>query len=102
MSARSNVSPPGPWILFRPELPNVPGAFDRNAAVLNHCASDGLPTWESAMTSGRSLLIPVSELSLPVLVLNQNPVRLVIIADDSHLLRIRFAQRSVNCGLNAT
>ena len=34
----SNVASPGPRIVFRPRVPNVPGALSRNAALLNQAA----------------------------------------------------------------
>src|SRR5438552_17618132 len=102
ITATSQVKAPGPCRLLRPELPNVPSALERNAAVLNHWLSDGLVIFESAITSGRSAPMPVSELSLPADALNQNPVRLVTMAEVSQFPKRRFAQRPARRGLSAT
>ena len=61
---KSKVARPGPRRMSRPESPNVPGALNANAAVLNHSASWaafvrpparlGLPT-----RSARSAPIPL-------------------------------------------
>ncbi len=88
-SEKSKAAKPGPCRKLRSDVPYVPSAFNANACVLNHCCNDwalvrlpekdGLPT-----RSARSLPIPLSESSIPELMVNGSPLRRLRIPLVSH------------------
>src|SRR2546427_9032414 len=78
-NATSVLKYPGPRTMFLPELPKVPIAFGTNFEVSKYCAT--VSPWErlprSAVPprkSARSRLMPVNELSRPLLIVKGKPL----------------------------
>src|SRR5204862_6580349 len=73
-NAASMFQVDGPRMVFLPALPKAPAAWRVHAAVLHHCLIVGSATCQSLPTFGLSDPNPVSDTSVPSVIVSQLPL----------------------------